>query len=77
MKTAISIEDDLFKQAEDAAKELGLSRSALFSQAVEEFIRTHMPSEITKKYNEVYSERLATDEELNRVAYDVLSKAEW
>jgi metal-responsive CopG/Arc/MetJ family transcriptional regulator len=77
MKTAISIEDDLFKQAEEAAKELGLSRSALFSQAVEEFIRTHMPSEITKKYNEVYSETLATDEELNRIAYDVLSKAEW
>ena len=77
MKTAISIEDELFKQAEEAAKELGLSRSALFSQAVEEFIRSHMPSEITRKYNEVYSGESETDEEVNRIAYDVLSKAEW
>ena len=77
MKTAISIEDDLFKQAEGAARELGLSRSALFSQAVEEFIRAHMPSEITRKYNEVYAGKLASDEELNRVAHGVLSKAEW
>jgi len=35
MKTAISIEDNLFEEAEAAAKELGLTRSALFSQAVE------------------------------------------
>jgi metal-responsive CopG/Arc/MetJ family transcriptional regulator len=77
MKTAISIEDDLFRQAEEAAKELGLSRSALFSQAVEEFIRSHMPGEITKKYNEVYSSAPNSDKELDRIANDVLSKAEW
>ena len=77
MKTAISIEDDLFRQAEEAARELGLSRSALFSQAINEFIRNHMPSEITRKYNEVYSEVAVTDAELDRIAYDVLSKAEW
>ena len=77
MKTAISIEDDLFRQAEEAARELGLSRSALFSQAINEFIRNHMPSEITRKFNEVYSEVAVTDAELDRIAYDVLSKAEW
>ncbi len=77
MKTAISIEDDLFQQAEEAAKELGLSRSALYSQAVGEFIRSHMPSEITRKYNEVFSATKNTDQELDKIAYDVLSKAEW
>jgi|FreactTroBogLake_1042271.scaffolds.fasta_scaffold33001_1 hypothetical protein len=77
MKTAISIEDDLFRQAEEAAKELGLSRSALYSQAIGEFIRTHMPSEITRKYNEVFSNTKNDDKEIDRIAYDVLSKAEW
>jgi len=77
MKTAISIEDDLFRQAEEAARELGLSRSALFSQAVDEFIKNHMPNEITRKYNEIYSQAAGTDAELDRIAYDVLSRAEW
>ena len=76
MKTAISIEDDLFQQAEAAAKELGLSRSALFSQAVEEFIKTHMPNEITRRYNEVFAD-FGTDKELNEIAIDVLSRVEW
>ena len=77
MKTAISIEDDLFRQAEAAAKELGLTRSALFSQAIDEFIRNHMPSEITKKYDLIFSASSNSDHELDKVAYTVLSKAEW
>ena len=77
MKTAISIEDELFRQAEEAAKELGMSRSALYSQAIDEFIRNHLPSEITRKYNEVFSMTSNSDSELDRIAYDVLSKAEW
>ena len=77
MKTAISIEDELFRQAEEAAKELGMSRSALYSQAIDEFIRNHLPSEITRKYNEVFSMTSNSDPELDRIAYDVLSKAEW
>ena len=77
MKTAISIEDDLFQRAEEAASELGLSRSAFYSQAVNEFIQSHMPGEITKKYNEVFSENKNSDKELDKIAYDVLSKAEW
>jgi len=76
MKTAISIEDDLFAQAEAAAKELGLSRSALFSQAVQEFIKTHMPNEITRRYNEVYA-NAEKDKELDQIAINVLSQVEW
>ena len=77
MKTAISIEDELFRLAEEAAKELGLSRSALYSQAVEEFIRARMPNEITRRYNEVFAQTSNADTATDRIAYDVLSKAEW
>ena len=76
MKTAISIEDNLFEEAEAAEKELGLTRSALFSQAVEEFIRTHMPNEITRRYNDVHR-KTEHDKELDQIAIDTLSKVEW
>ena len=37
MKTAISLPDPLFKEAEAAAKDLGLSRSKLIQTALEDF----------------------------------------
>jgi metal-responsive CopG/Arc/MetJ family transcriptional regulator len=40
MKTAISLPDRLYKDAEKAAKSMGIPRSQLFAQALEEFI-TH------------------------------------
>ena len=76
MKTAISIDDKIFVQAELAAKELGMTRSSLYSQAIQEFIKTHMPNAITEKYNEVYA-NIQSDTEMNKVAYDLLSKVEW
>ena len=37
MKTAVSLPDPLFKEAEAAAKDLGLSRSKLIQTALEDF----------------------------------------
>ena len=54
MKTAISISDALFEQAESTAKKLGISRSSLFAQAIKEFLEVHNPADITQKLNEVY-----------------------
>jgi hypothetical protein len=39
VKTAISIDETLFGQAEQAARELQMSRSALYGLAVQEFLR--------------------------------------
>ena len=41
VKTAISLEEPLFEQAENAARELKISRSRLFALAIEEFLRKH------------------------------------
>lgn len=41
VKTAISLEESLFEQAENAARELKVSRSRLFAMAIEEFLRRH------------------------------------
>ena len=55
MKTAISIPDPLFELAEKIAKKLGVSRSKLFSLAIQEFIEQHNWEEVTKKLDEIYS----------------------
>jgi hypothetical protein len=76
MKTAVSIDNKIFEAAEKAAKELGLSRSSLYSRAIEEFVQNHLTDIITQKYNEVYKDR-KLDEELDRLASDTLSNVEW
>ena len=54
MKTAISIPDKLFKEAEITAKQLGLARSQLYVKAIMEFIEHHNSEKITEKLNCVY-----------------------
>ena len=55
MKTAISLPDSLYQEAEVTARNLGIPRSQLFAKAVEEFIKHHQREAITEKLNSVYS----------------------
>ncbi len=41
MKIAVSLPDELFRQADDMADRLGLSRSEVYARALEEFLDTH------------------------------------
>ena len=78
MKTAISINDDVYKEAELTAQVLGLSRSKLYSLAILEFIQTHKPEAITAQLNEVYEKNDSRlDEDIIQANYDLLSKEEW
>jgi metal-responsive CopG/Arc/MetJ family transcriptional regulator len=63
VKTALSIDESLFEQAEALAKELEVSRSRLFSMALEEFLRRHEAKETLAQINAVYSEFPPEDEE--------------
>jgi predicted transcriptional regulator len=56
MKAAISIPDDVFDAAEELAEELGLSRSALYAQAVAEFVAKHRAGDVTARLDAVYAE---------------------
>jgi metal-responsive CopG/Arc/MetJ family transcriptional regulator len=56
MKTAISIPDEIFKEAERAAKKLGVSRSELYAKAVLDFVERYRRENLTEKLNEVYFE---------------------
>ncbi len=47
MKTAISVPDDVFASAERLARELRVSRSALYRDALAEYLLRHQPDELT------------------------------
>ena len=55
MKTAISIPDELFTVAEDAAKRLGVSRSELYRRALREFLAEHDVRAVTEALDAVYA----------------------
>ena len=54
MKTAISLPDSLFRQADQMAAELSISRSRLVAMALEEFIRRHRQQRMTERLDAVY-----------------------
>jgi hypothetical protein len=55
MKTAISIPDPLFAAAEAAARQLGLSRSALYARALRRYLLRHRQAGVTERLNTVYA----------------------
>lgn len=55
MKTAISFEDELLLQADATARQMGVSRSRLFSIALEAYLRKRRNREIVDQLNKVYA----------------------
>jgi metal-responsive CopG/Arc/MetJ family transcriptional regulator len=54
MKTAISINDGLLREADETARLMKLSRSRLFGLAVGEFLKRQQREEMLLRLNEVY-----------------------
>lgn len=61
MKTAISIPDEVFRRAEQAAKRLGISRSELYTRAITGFLGLRRDRAITASYDEAFGEADADD----------------
>lgn len=55
-KTAISLQQDLFKQVDELARELEVSRSRLFVLAVEQFIERHRNRKLLAAINDAYDD---------------------
>ncbi|GAA6617545.1 hypothetical protein [Scytonema sp. NUACC26] len=56
MKTAISLPDSVFEEAEALAGQLGLSRSELYTKALIAYLRKYNRNQTLNKLNHVYSE---------------------
>lgn len=55
VKTAISIDDGLLREADQTARLMGLSRSRLFAVAVEDFLERQRRERMLLQLNEVYA----------------------
>ena len=78
MKTAISIPDEVFEEAERLASELNTSRSQLYSRALQEFVARHAPDRLTEAMNRVVNEvGSEIDEFSQRASRRVLEQVEW
>ena len=60
MKTAISLPDALFQEAERFAHHHGLSRSELYVSALQSYLKTRAATTITDALNAVYSSEEST-----------------
>jgi metal-responsive CopG/Arc/MetJ family transcriptional regulator len=56
MKTAISIPDSIFQSADALAKQLGISRSELYSKAVAEYLSRHHGEQITARLDAIHGQ---------------------
>jgi metal-responsive CopG/Arc/MetJ family transcriptional regulator len=78
MKTAVSVPDDLFRQAETAARRLGVSRSQLYSTAIAEFLMHRQTGAVTERLNEVYAFQPArVDPDVHSAQLSSVHKESW
>jgi hypothetical protein len=78
VKTAISIPDPIYKRAEQAARRLGVTRSRLYSVAIEDYLRRHAEDGVVEELNAVYGDlREPLDPLLAELQSRSLPKEEW
>lgn len=78
MKTAISVPDPIFAEAEELARRLRKTRSALYSEAVSDYIARHQPESVTEAMNRVCeSVDTRADGFVSAAARRVLERTEW
>ena len=56
IKTAISLQESLFEQAEALARDMNVSRSRLFVLALENFIRDYQDRQLFERINRAYED---------------------
>lgn len=78
MKTAISIPDPVFQQAEELARRLAVSRSELYTTAIAAYLEAHLAADVTAKLNEVYGKNESSlDPAFLKAQAAVLSEERW
>lgn len=78
MKTAISLPDPLFAEAEDLAQQLGVSRSQLYALALAEFVSRRKDDDVTARLNAVFRDQSnQLEPNLAEMQWASLPKDEW
>ena len=63
IKTAISLDEVLFQEAEAVAQELHLSRSGLYARALQEFIERRKSQKLLDALNAAYADPLDAEDQ--------------
>jgi metal-responsive CopG/Arc/MetJ family transcriptional regulator len=78
MKTAISIPDGIFEEAERLARRLKQSRSEIYSRALAEYLARHAPDRVTENMNRALAEvSEPADDFVTTAARRALRRTEW
>jgi predicted transcriptional regulator len=78
MKTAISIPDDLFADAERLAQALKKSRSRLYGDAMREYLARHSAEHVTETLDRVCAEAAPSEGDFARAAArGTLERSDW
>ncbi len=78
VKTAVSISDDVFEEAERLARRMKKSRSQLFSSALAEYVARHAPDHATEAMDRACAEIGAEpDPFVSAASRRVLERTEW
>jgi metal-responsive CopG/Arc/MetJ family transcriptional regulator len=56
IKTAVSLQNHLFDQADEIAKEMKVSRSKLFALALEDYIQRYRNRQLLEQINRAYTD---------------------
>jgi predicted transcriptional regulator len=78
MKTAISIPDDVFDEAEALARRMKKSRSEIYSRAVREYVARHSAGRVTEALDDLLNaEGETADDFAKAAARHTLRHSEW
>jgi len=78
MKTAVSLPDDLFAEAERIARRLKKPRSRVYSEAIREYVARHDPDVVAAKLDEVVGKlEDPGDEFVSAAARRILEQTDW
>jgi metal-responsive CopG/Arc/MetJ family transcriptional regulator len=78
MKTAVSLPDVVFREAEKFARQHRKSRSKLYTDAIVEYLERHAPESITDSMNRVMEKVGPEDNAFAKAASGlVLGREEW
>jgi len=78
MKIAISVPDPVFEAGEHLAKQLGLSRSQLYSDALAAYLSIRGTEAVTARLNDVYAAQPSSvDPAFTQAQQQVLANEAW
>lgn len=81
IKTAISVEKQVYEEAENLAKEMHVGRSKLYTIAMKDFIERRKNKDLLEEINAAYSNEPTADEKtllrVSRLQHKRILEREW